>query len=57
LKAFLDSLVQSCTLAGVPTFDYLKDVLLRVATHPQSLIAQLTPKGWAEQFGRHLVAA
>ena len=55
--ALLYSLVQSCTLAGVPTFDYLKDVLLRVATHPQSLIAQLTPKGWAEQFGRHLVAA
>ena len=50
--ALLYSLVQSCTLAGVPTFNYLKDVLLRVATHPPSLIAQLTPKGWAEQFGR-----
>ena len=55
--ALLYSLVQSCTLAGVPTFNYLKDVLLRVATHPPSPIAQLTPKGWAEQFGRHLVAA
>jgi hypothetical protein len=35
---------------------YLKDVLLRVATHPQRLIAQLTPKGWAETFGRELAA-
>ena len=33
--ALLYSLVQSCTLAGVSPFDYLKDVLTRVATHPQ----------------------
>jgi hypothetical protein len=31
----LYSLVQSCTLIEVSPFDYLKDVLLRVATHPQ----------------------
>ena len=54
--ALLYSLVQSCALAGVPPFDYLKDVLLRVATHPQRLISQLTPKGWAETF-RAAVAA
>jgi len=39
--------VQSCKLVDVPPFDYLKDVLMRVATHPQRLIGQLTPKGWA----------
>ena len=55
--ALLYSLVQSCALAGVPPFDYLKDVLLRVATHPHRLIAQLTPNRWAEIFGRHRVAA
>lgn len=54
--ALLYSLVQSCTLAGVPPFDYLKDVLLRVATHPQRLIGQLTPQGWAATF-RQSVAA
>jgi transposase len=54
--ALLYSLVQSCALVGVPPFDYLKDVLLRVATHPQRLIGQLTPKGWAETF-RASVAA
>lgn len=49
--ALLYSLVQSCALIGVPPFDYLKDVLVRVATHPQRLIGQLTPKGWIETFG------
>lgn len=46
----LYSLVQSCKLIDVPPFDYLKDVLLRVATHPQHLIAQLTPRGWRDTF-------
>ncbi|MBA3887440.1 MAG: IS66 family transposase [Acidobacteria bacterium] len=50
--ALLYSLVQSCKLVDVPPFDYLKDVLLRVATHPQRLIPQLTPKGWADTFRR-----
>lgn len=48
--ALLYSLVQSCALIDVSPFDYLKDVLLRTATHPQRLIAQLTPAGWAEHF-------
>ena len=54
--ALLYSLVQSCRLVDLPPFTYLKDVLLRVATHPHRLIAQLTPRGWAETFGRTTVA-
>lgn len=54
--AILYSLVQSCALVCVPPFDYLKDVLLRVATHPQRLIDQLTPKGWAVTFQRSAAA-
>jgi len=54
--ALLYSLVQSCTLVDVPPFDYLKDVLLRVPTHPQRHIAELTPKGWAATFRRHVAA-
>ena len=54
--ALLYSLVQSCKLMDVPPFDYLKDVLLRIATHPQRLIGQLTPKGWADTFRRRAVA-
>jgi hypothetical protein len=54
--ALLYSVVQSCALVNVPPFEYLKDVLLRVATHPQRLIGQLTPKGWAETFQRQAAA-
>ena len=50
--AVLYSLVQSCKLIDVPPFDYLKDVLVRIATHPQRLIGQLTPKGWRDTFHR-----
>jgi transposase len=50
--ALLYSLVQSCTLIELSPFDYLKDVLLRVATHPQRLIGDLTPRGWAATFGQ-----
>jgi transposase len=49
--ALLYSLVQSCKLIDVSPFAYLKDVLLRVASHPQRLIHQLTPRGWAATFG------
>jgi transposase len=54
--ALLYSLVQSCKLMDIPPFDYLKDVLLRIATHPHRLIGQLTPKGWADTFRRRAVA-
>jgi hypothetical protein len=54
--ALLYSLVQSCALVDVPPFDYLKDVLLRVATHPQRRIGELTPKGWAATFRRDVAA-
>src|SRR5216684_3881589 len=36
--ALLYSLVQSCKLVDVSPFDYLKDILLRIATHPQRLV-------------------
>lgn len=51
--ALLYSLVQSCKLIDVSPFLYLKDVLLRVATHPQRLIHQLTPRRWDVTFGPH----
>jgi transposase len=48
--ALLYSLVQSCKLAHVAPFPYLKDVLLRVATHDHRRIDQLTPRRWTETF-------
>jgi hypothetical protein len=46
-RALLYSLVQRCTLVGLSPFTYLKDVLLRVATHPHQRLDQLTPRSWA----------
>lgn len=54
--ALLYSLVQSCRLAEVSPFEYLKDVLIRIATHPQSQIAQLTPRAWAATFRTRIAA-
>lgn len=48
--AVLYTLAQGCKLAGIEPFRYFKDVLLRVATHPASRIAELTPTGWAATF-------
>ena len=55
--ALLYSLIQGCRLAGVEPFRYLKDVLLRVATHPHSRIAELTPRAWAQAFGPNAQAS
>lgn len=54
--ATLYSLVQSCRLVGVDPFLYFRDVLRRLPTHPQRLIAQLTPRGWAEAFAASAAA-
>ena len=48
--------MQSCKLIDVAPDAYLKDVLLRVATHPQRLIEQLTPNGWSTSFRRQAAA-
>lgn len=49
--ALLYSLVVSCKLAGVDPFAYLRDVLLRVHTHPAERIAELLPREWKLRFG------
>jgi transposase len=40
------SLVESCKLNGVEPYRYLRDVLRRVWTHPQSKIDELMPRLW-----------
>lgn len=54
--AILFSLVQSCRLVGVDPFVYFRDVLMRLPTHPQRLISQLTPRRWAEIFANEVAA-
>jgi transposase len=41
------SLITSCRLAGVDPWEYLRDVMIRVATHPASKIDELVPARWA----------
>lgn len=46
--AVLQSLVSSCEFNGINPFEYLKDVLIRVAGgHPRSRIDELLPHNWS----------
>jgi transposase len=44
------SLLATCRLQGVDPYVYLVDVLQRVAVHPASKVAMLTPRLWKEHF-------
>ncbi len=44
--AVIYSLIESCARLSVNPHEYLTDVLRCVSTHPQSRIAELTPRGW-----------
>lgn len=46
----VQSLIATCRLQGVDPYDYLVDVLQRVATHPASAVSQLTPRLWKSLF-------
>jgi len=49
--AIVYSLVESCRREGVDPWLYLRDVLIRVATHPASRIGELMPDRWKQTFG------
>jgi transposase len=44
--ATLYSLVSTCEARDIDPVEYLKDVLLRVDTHPASRIDELLPQNW-----------
>lgn len=46
--AILYSVIESCRLAQVDMWEYLRDVLVRVGTHPPKDIADLVPARWAQ---------
>ncbi len=46
--AIVYSVIESCRCAEVDRWEYLRDVLVRVATHPASQVAELVPARWAE---------
>ncbi len=46
----IQSLIVTCRLHGVDPYTYLVDVLQRVAQHPASRVAELTPRLWKQYF-------
>jgi hypothetical protein len=46
----VQSLIVTCRLHGLDPYDYLVDVLQRVATHPAADVARLTPRLWKTSF-------
>ena len=48
-----NSLIRTCRLHDVDPYDYLVDVLQRIAMHPNHRIAELTPRLWKQHFADH----
>jgi transposase len=48
--ATIYSLIESCRRVEVDSFLYLRDVLVRVCTHPASRVHELAPATWKELF-------
>lgn len=46
------TLIASCKENGVEPFAYLRDVLVRILTHPPEKIRELMPANWKKLFGR-----
>ena len=46
----LQSLIVTCRLHDIDPYDYLVDVLQRVATHPATQVHELTPRLWKPLF-------
>lgn len=49
--AILFSVIVSCKLAGLDSFAYLRDVLMRIHTHPVDCVNELIPREWGRRFG------
>jgi len=49
----VQSLIVTCRLHGIDPYDYLVDVLQRVAHHPAADVHQLTPRLWKPLFAAH----
>ena len=54
--AIIYSLVASCKLHGICPFEYFRDVLKKVSTHPQSRIDELLPSNWKPPLKKAKIA-
>ena len=43
-------LIVTCRLHQINPYDYLVDVLQRVAQHPAARVAEFTPRLWTQHF-------
>ena len=48
--AIIYRLIASCKLCEIDPFEYLRDVLDRISTHPASKIAEFMPLEWKKHF-------
>jgi hypothetical protein len=48
----IQSLIATCRLHEVDSYEYLVDVLQRVGQHPATKVDQLTPRLWKQHFGK-----
>ena len=53
----MQSLIVTCRLHGIDPYTYLVDVLQRVAMHPASRVAELTPRWWKQHFAATLLSS
>ena len=49
----VQSLIVTCRLHDIDVYTYLVDVLQRVAEHPASRVAELTPRLWKRHFAEN----
>lgn len=45
--AILQTITSTCRLHNVDPYEYIKDVLIKIQTHPQSKIDDLLPQNWS----------
>lgn len=50
--AILQTFVATCQLHDVNPYEWLKDVLIRISTHPNDRIEELLPHRWKEVFAK-----
>ncbi len=53
----LQSLMVTCRLHGINPYTYLVDVLQRVAIHPATDVAELTPLQWKKKFADNFLTS
>lgn len=46
--AMLHTIIATCRLHDVNPYDYIRDILIRIQTHPASRIAELSPWRWQQ---------